>query len=198
VSIHVTGTLTSTVRLARQAAEQVDTPVRVVDSGTAATPQAFIALEAARAAERGVSLDQVTAIAEECRQRVGMYFAMETLEHLRRGGRIGRAATLLGARLNIQPVLTLHEGQVQPVTLTRTRRRALGRVIDEAAKVIGDRPVRAAVFHADALDEAMELAERAQRELHCTEFFISEFTPVMGAHTGPGIVGLAYFLERQP
>ena len=197
VAIHVSETLTSTVQLARQAAQEVDIPVRVVDSHTAAAPQAFIALEAARAAQRGASLDEVVAVAEECRQRVGMYVAMETLEHLHRGGRIGRAATLLGARLNIQPVLTLKDGQVQPVTLTRTRRRALSRVIEETVKVVGDRPVRASVFHADVPDEAQQLAECAQRQLHCLEFFISEFTPVMGAHTGPGVIGLAYCLEER-
>lgn len=196
VSIHVTGRLTSTVRVARQAAREAGVPVRVVDSGTAATPQAFIALEAARAAERGAPLDQVVAVAEECRGRVGMFFAMETLEHLRRGGRIGRAATLLGARLNIQPVLTLEDGQVQPVTLTRTRRKALDRVVEETAKVVGDRRVRMAVFHADVLDEALELAERVRQEFDCLEVSVCEFTPVVGAHTGPGIIGLGYCVEE--
>ncbi len=195
VAVLVAGTLTSTVRLAQQAAQEVNIPVRIVDTHTGATPEGFIALAAARAAWRGASLDEVVAVAEAYRERVGMFFAMETLEHLHRGGRIGKAATLLGARLRIQPVLTVAEGQVQPVTVTRSRQRALERLVEETAKVVGTRPIRASVFHADVPEEAQQLAERVQREFNCLEFFISEFTPVMGAHTGPGIIGIAYCLE---
>jgi len=196
VAILVAETLTSMVRLAQQAAQEANVAVRIVDSHTGAASQGFVVLEAARAARSGATLEQVVAVAEACRERVGMFFAMETLEHLHRGGRIGKAATLLGACLRIQPVLTLAEGQVQPVTLTRSRQRALDRVVEETAKAVGTRPIRASVFHADVLEEAQQLAERVQREFRCVEFFISEFTPVMGAHTGPRIIGIAYCLEE--
>jgi len=196
VAVFVAETLTSVVRLAQQAAQEVSVPVRIVDSHTGATPEGFIALAAARAAHRGASLEEVVAAAEACRERVGMFFAMETLEHLHRGGRIGKAATLLGARLRIQPVLTLADGIVQPVTITRSRQRALDRVVEEMAKAVGTRPIRASVFHADVLNEARQLSERVQQEFSCLEFWISEFTPVMGAHTGPGIIGIAYCLEE--
>lgn len=194
VAILVPETLTSTVRVARQAAELVDIPLRIIDAHTAATAEGFIALEAARAARRGASLDEVAAVAEACRERVGLCFTLETLEHLRRGGRIGRAATLLGARLNIQPVVTLANGQVQPVGVTRNRERALEMILAQVRRAVGERPIRAAVAHADAPEEAAILGERVQREFHCIEFFISEFTPVMGAHTGPGVVGVCYCL----
>lgn len=196
VAVLVTETLTSSVRAARQAARESDIAVEIVDSGTAAIAQGFIVLAAARAASSGTSSEQVVAAAEACRARVGMFFAMKTLEHLHRGGRIGKAATLLGLRLQIQPVLTLLGGQVQPVAATRSRRRALDRVVDQVSKAVGVRPVRASVAHADAPEEAALLAERVQRELHCIEFFVSEFTPVMGAHTGPGTIGVAYCLEE--
>ncbi|MBC7316980.1 MAG: DegV family EDD domain-containing protein, partial [Chloroflexi bacterium] len=143
---------------------------------------------------RGASLEEVAAVAEACRKRVGLCFTLETLEHLRRGGRIGRAATLLGARLNVQPIVTLAQGQVQPVAITRNRQRALEMIIAQVHRAVGDQPIRAAVAHADALEDAMILSERVQREFHCIEFFISEFTPVMGAHTGPGVVGVCYCL----
>jgi DegV family protein with EDD domain len=197
VAIFVAETLTSTIRLARQAAQEVDIPVRIVDPHTAATPEGFIVLAAARAAQQGASPDEVVALAESYRGRVGMFFAMETLEHLHRGGRIGQAATLLGARLRIQPVLTLADGQVKPVTIMRSRQRALERLVEETAKVVGTRPIRASVFHADVAEEAQQLAERVQRAFRCIEFFISEFTPVMGAHTGPGIIGIGYCLEDE-
>lgn len=195
VAVLVAETLTSTVRLARQAAREISIPVRIVDSRTGATPEGFIALAAARAARKGASLEEVVAAAESYRERVGMFFAMETLEHLHRGGRVGKAASLLGARLRIQPVLTVADGIVQPVTITRSRQRALDRLVEETAQAVGTRPIRASVFHADVPDEAQQLAERVQREFHCLEFWISEFTPVMGAHTGPGIIGIAYCLE---
>ncbi|MBC7255589.1 MAG: DegV family protein [Chloroflexi bacterium] len=194
VAILVPESLTSTVRVARQAAEMIPIPLRIIDAQTAATAEGFIALEAARAARRGASLEEVAAVAEACRKRVGLCFTLETLEHLRRGGRIGRAATLLGARLNVQPIVTLAQGQVQPVAITRNRQRALEMIIAQVHRAVGDRPIRAAVAHADALEDAMILSERVQREFHCVEFFISEFTPVMGAHTGPGVVGVCYCL----
>lgn len=196
VAILVPESLTSTVRVARQAAEAVDIPLRIIDAQTAATAEGFIALEAARAAQRGASLEEVAAVAEACRERVGLCFTLKTLEHLRRGGRIGRAATLLGARLNVQPILTLVNGQVQPVTITRNRQRALEVILTQVHRAVGDRPIHASVAHADAPKEAAILSERVQREFHCVEFFVSEFTPVMGAHTGPSVVGVCYCLAE--
>ena len=81
------------------------------------------------------------------------------------------------------------------MTITRSRQRALERLVVEVDNAVRERPIRASVFHADVPEEAQQLAERVQREFHCLEFFISEFTPVMGAHTGPGIIGIAYCLE---
>ncbi len=188
-------TLTSTYLVARQAAEGFDIPIQIVDAGTAACAQGFVVLAAARAANGGASLQQVVAAAEDCRARVGMFFAMETLEHLRRGGRIGRAATLLGARLSIQPVLTLAGGQVQPVAVHQRRRSAIDRVVKEVHRAVKGRPIRAAIFHADVPAEAAQLADRVQHEFHCVECAVSEFTPVMGAHTGPGIIGICYGIE---
>lgn len=198
VSIHVPETLSSTVRVARMAAQEVNrVPIEVIDAHTAATSQGFIVLAAARAARKGATLRQVVAIAEAYRERVGMFFTLETLEHLNRGGRIGQAAALLGSRLRIQPVLTLTNGQVRPVTVTRSRRQAKERVLEELARAVGDRPIRASVMHADVEAEAEEMAEQVRQRFRCIEFFATEFTPVMGAHTGPGIIGVTYCLEDE-
>ena len=171
--------------------------MRVIDANAAAGAQAFVALAAARAAEAGSDLEQVVSVAEECTKHVGMYAAIETLEHLRRGGRIGQAATLVGSRLRIQPVMTLIEGEVRVVGVTRSRQRAKDCILDELAQRVGESPIRASVFHADVAEEAAQLAEQVQQRFDCTEFFISEFTPVMGAHTGPGTIGVAFCLEDQ-
>ncbi len=195
VGIFVAANLTATMSVARRAAQEIAKPVHVVDAQTAASAQAFLVLKAARAAAAGATAEQVLRVVEESRPRTGMYFAFETLEHLHRGGRIGQAATLLGARLRIQPVLTLTGGQVRPVSVARTRQRALDRVLREVQAAVGENPARAAVFHADVPEEAEQMAERVQSMLRCVEFFISEFTPVMGAHTGPGVLGVAYCIE---
>lgn len=198
VSIHVAERLTTALQVARLAAQEVGQErIRIVDSHTAASPEGFVVLAAARAAARGASLDEVVAAAEECSTRVGMVFTMETLEHLHRGGRIGQAATLLGSRLRIQPVLTLMDAQVRPITIKRQRDQAKAQLLTELKRRAGGRPLRAAVFHADALQEAQELLEAIRTRFECVESFLAEFTPVMGAHTGPGIIGIGYCLEHR-
>ncbi|MBN1402180.1 MAG: DegV family protein, partial [Anaerolineae bacterium] len=197
ISILTSESLTSTVRLAQAAAREsgLQDRVVVIDSHTAGPSQAFIVLAAARAAHRGASADEVIAIAEAYRERVGLLFSLEDLKHLHRGGRIGHAAALLGSRLHIHPVLALAEGVVRPVTITRTRQSALERIVTRAHSLIGDEPIRAAVLHADVPEEAERLARQVRREFDCLELYVSDFTPVMGAHTGPGLIGIAYCLE---
>ena len=197
VSIHPPQCLTTTVQVARLVAEgDWPVPIRVVDARTAAAAQGFVVLAAARAAKAGGGLEEVAWAAEACAKRVGLYFTLETLRHLRRGGRIGQAGRLLGSRLRIQPVLKLSEGQVQVVSLTRSRQRARERILEEVARRVERVPVRIAVFHADVAEEARLMAQEVEARFHCVELLISEFTPVMGAHTGPGIVGVAYCLEE--
>jgi len=198
VALHVAERLTSAIRLSRQAALEIEplgVPVRVVDTHTAASPEGFVVLAAARAAAQGATLDEVVAAAEASRERVGMYIAMQTLEHLRRGGRIGRAAILLGARLSIHPILTVRDGEVLPVKVTRDWQHALEQVLEQTSDQADGKPVRLAAFHADMYDDACALLERARQRLNVIESFVVEFTPVMGAHSGPGIVGLSYCVE---
>lgn len=198
VAIMTTRTLTATVDVAKTAARELGLQDRVVviDAQTAGPAQAFVVLAAARAAHQGASADQVAAIAKAHRERVGMLFSLEDLKHLHRGGRIGQAASLLGSHLRIQPVLTLSEGTVRPVTVAHTRQGALARIMARLHRLVDHRPIRAGVFHADVLPEALELGRQVQEEFTCLEFFIADFTPVMGAHTGPGIIGIAYCLEE--
>jgi len=196
VSIHVAGGLSSTVDVARLAAEQASpVPIRMVDSQTATAAQGFVVLAAARAARSGASLEEVVSTAEYYRSRVGFFLTLETLEHLHRGGRIGQAAALLGSRLRIYPIIYLAKQRVSVAGVTRSRHRALQRIMDLTAARVGSVPVRASVFHADALEEAHWMAQEVQQRFRCVEFFMSEFTPVMGAHTGPGVVGVAFCLE---
>ena len=196
VSIHVAERLSATLDTARLAAEQASpVPIQIVDSGTATAAEGFIALAAARAARSGGDLEEVVSVAEHHRNRVGFFCTLATLEHLGRGGRIGQAAALLASRLRICPIIHLAEQEVRVSGVARTRKRALQRVMDLLAERVGSVPIRASVFHADAAEEADWMAQQVQERCRCVEFFMSEFTPVMGAHTGPGVVGIAFCVE---
>lgn len=198
VSIHLSGELSSTLRTAQLAAEQASpVPVRVIDSRTGAIAEGFVVLAAARAAAAGGALEKVAAAAEAAIPRAGLFITLETLEYLHRGGRIGEAAALLGSRLRIHPILYLAEGRVKVAGVTRSRRRAVERMLDLVAKQVGERPMCASVFHADARQEAERLEVLVRSRFNCQESYITEFTPVMGVHTGPGAIGVAFCAREQ-
>jgi len=198
VSIHAASELSATLQTARLAAEQASpVPVRVIDSRTGASAEGFVVLAAARAAVAGGSLEEVAAAAEAVIPRVGLFATLETLEYLHRGGRIGEAAALLGSQLRLHPILYLAEGRVKVAGVTRDRRRAIERMLDLMAEQVGRRPMCVSVFHADARQEAERLEALVHSRFDCRHFYITEFTPVMGAHTGPGTFGLAFCKRDQ-
>lgn len=193
VSVHLAEELSATVQTARLAAEQASSvPTRVIDCRTGATAEGFVVLAAARVAASGGSLEEVAAAAEAAIPRVGLFITLETLEWLHRGGRIGEAAALLGSRLHVQPILYLAEGRVKVAGVARTRHRAVARMLDLMAERVGERPTYVSVFHADALQQAEELKSLVLSHFDCHECSITEFTPVMGTHTGPGAIGVAF------
>jgi DegV family protein with EDD domain len=197
VSIHIPSELTGVVSLAKTAArEAASVPVVVIDSGLATIAQGFVVLAAAKVAEAGGSLEEVAAAAESMMPRVHFYATLDDLKHLHRGGRIGEAATLLGSKLRINPILNLENGRVRVVSVVRTRRTAVEKMMDMMWQHVGERPLHASVFHGDALSEAERIAAEIQSRFNCVEFYITEFTPVMGAHTGPGVLGLAFYAEE--
>jgi len=198
VSIHLSGELSATLRTARLAAEQASpVPVRAIDSRTGAIAEGFVVLAAARAAAAGGTLEKVAAAAEAAIPRVGLFVTLETLGYLHRGGRIGEAAALLGSRLRIHPVLYLAEGRVKVAGVTRSRHKAVERMLDLMAERVGERPMCVSVFHADARQEVEKLEVLVRSRFNCQEFYITEFTPVMGVHTGPGAIGLAFCAREQ-
>lgn len=196
LSIHMSPRLSATYNVAQTAAELVDNvPVRVFNCNTAAMGQGFVVLEAARAAAAGASLDEVTRRAEEVASRVKLLFTLDTFKYLHRGGRLGAAAALAGTLLQIKPVLWIHDGVVSEFARTRTRAKALQLIRNQVSEDIDTRPVHAAVLHADAADEAQTLEAFLDERFNCAELFVTEFTPVVGAHTGPGILGVAYHAD---
>ena len=166
--------------------------VSLVDSRSAGAAQGLIALDAARLAASGASASDVLARTE---QRVGdTHFIgyLNTLYYLWRGGRVPRLFMWMGSVLNLKPILQLSAGRIGMVERPRTEAKALARLTAIAAERTGGRPTRAAVMHAAEPGKAEMLAEQLQARLQIEELFITEFTPAIGAHTGPGLVGCAF------
>lgn len=196
VSIHLPLSLSATYETARMASQLVDGPqIRIVDSQSVSMAQGFVVVEAARAAAAGADLDAVVARAKEVDAKVCFFAVLETLEYLHRGGRIGGAVALLGSLLQIKPILHLVGGRVEPLAKPRTRRKAIRYMLQAMAEQVGSRPVHAAILQADAVQEAEALKQRVAEQFDCLELYVTEFTPVMGAHAGPGVLGLAFYVD---
>ena len=192
VSVHLSAELSGTWDAARLAAAQVgEHLVKVVDSRSAAMGSGFAVLAAARAAADGAGVDDVVATARRTAAATRTFFVVETLEHLRRGGRLGPAAAFLGSALAVKPVLHVRDGAVVPLEKVRTSARALARLVQRAVEAAGEGPVALAVHHLAAPERADRLAaELRQRLPRHTELHVSELGAAIGAHVGPGSVGV--------
>ena len=194
VSDHLSGTLDSATTAVKMIP---DFPITVVDSRSASMGQGFIALAAARAADEGKDHTEVAEVVRRLVPIMRVVFVVDTLEYLHRGGRIGGAQRLLGSVLSIKPLLHLVDGKIEPLASVRTKRKALGRALEIIeADTTGKGPLHAAVLHASKPDEANEFLSAIQEHLQPVELFQTELTPVVGTHTGPGLVGLAYYCEE--
>ncbi|MEV4317885.1 DegV family protein [Actinocrispum sp. NPDC049592] len=192
VSVHLSRHLSGTWDSARLAAEEIGAgKVRVVDSRTTGMGLGFAALRAAAAAASGASPQEVEDAAVDAAALTKTFFMVETLEYLRRGGRIGAAAALVGTALAVKPVLHVSEGRIVPLEKVRTTSRALARLVDLAADAAGSGRVELAVHHLAAPDRAAELATRLEERLPGSAgCVVSELGAVIGAHTGPGVLGV--------
>lgn len=192
ISAKLSGTIQSALQ-AKDALEAAGEKVHIVDSNTTAMAMGFVVLAVARAAAEGAKLAEVKALAERAIGYTGVYFAVDTLEFLHRGGRIGGAQRFLGSALNLKPILALEDGRVEAVDRVRTKSKALERVLELVAEdVRGKSPIRLATLHANASQDARELLEKASQQFSAAESIFSEVSPVIGTHAGPGTVGLAF------
>lgn len=186
--------LTATINSAEQAkATFPHSTIEIVDSLDVAMSLGFQVLAVARAIEEGKSFEEVVAIARTARNYTGVMFVVESLEFLHRGGRIGGASRLLGTALGLKPLLELRDGNVEPLENVRTKAKARARMLDLIEeRVAGQSNIRLAGLHAAAEEEAQELLKEAEKRLHPVETLFTEVSPVIGTHTGPGVVGLAF------
>ena len=192
ISIHISEKLSGTYASALQAAEITDPKrVRVVDSQLVSMSLGLIALTASAMAAKGADVEAIESKVLNMRPHVQTYFSVATLEFLRRGGRIGRAGALLGSVLQVKPVLCIRDGQVTPLERVRTFERALNRIVELTREVDRGHGVCVIVGHADAQADA----ERIGRELEpiAETLMIQPLGPVVGAHAGPGVVGVGCY-----
>jgi DegV family protein with EDD domain len=193
VSIHISGGISGTVESARQSAAEIarghpGSRIEVVDSTVSAGALGLVVLAAAGRARAGADAGAVVAAANDAIAAMRFWFAVETLEYLRRGGRIGAAQAWLGGALKIKPILTL-AGQITPIERVRTSRRAFERMVDFMQARQGDGADAWVVQHIRAADVAGLLVDRGRDVFGCEPAFVSEVGPVIGAHVGPGLVG---------
>lgn len=191
VSVHLSAALSGTVEAARLAARSAPVPVTVIDSGTIGMGLGFAALSAAATVMSGGSAESAASAAVRRAELTRSLIYVDTLEHLRRGGRIGAAATLLGSALMVKPLLDIADGQIAPLEKVRTSSRALARLEELAVAEAGERRVDLGVQHLFASARAETLATRLrERVAHVEDVYVGEVGPVIGAHVGPGMLGV--------
>ncbi len=194
VSVHLSADLSGTVDAARVAARQVaddGVHVVVVDSRSLGMGLGLTAAAAARAVREGAGAEEAARAARRFALDVSIWLYVDTLEYLRRGGRVGAAAAMVGSALSVKPLLHLADGRLEPLERVRTAGRALARLEQLAVRGAGSRPVDMAVQHLAAGDRAQEIAQRLRRRVpHLRSMYVGEVGAVVGAHVGPGMLGV--------
>jgi len=203
VSVHLSRQVSGTCESAQLAARRVPVPVRVVDTGLVGIGTGLAARAAARAAADGADADEVAQTAVDHAEATTSLIYVDTLEHLRRGGRVGNAAALMGSALAVKLLLVIEDGRIVPLEKVRTSTRALARIETraiEAAVTLGDQPVSVVVQHlaADARAEALAASLRERLAEHGVKacVVVGEVGAVIGAHVGPGMVAVVVAPDR--
>jgi DegV family protein with EDD domain len=191
VSAHLSGDMSGTYDSAVLASREAPVPVVVVDTRRVAMAMGYAVLDGARSAEAGADAETVAAVVRERAAASSALFYVDTLDYLRRGGRIGAATALLGQALAVKPILELRDGTVAPLEKVRTASKALARLEELVVERADGRPCDIAVHHLDAAARAETLAGRLAARLVDSRVLVSEVGAVVGAHVGPGMVAVA-------
>ncbi|MDY7039330.1 MAG: DegV family protein [Chloroflexota bacterium] len=198
ISIHIGSGISGTVDSALSACRELpQARISVVDSLSTSMGLELMVVSAAEAVAAGKSHEEVVAMLERMVRDTRLFFVVDTLEYLQKGGRIGGAAALVGTLLNVKPILHLKDGLIEPLSKVRTKRKAVGHLLDLMTEDLGSgEPVRVVVGHAVTPKEGQALLEEARSRLNCTASSLSQIGPVIGTHVGPGSLGLAVCPER--
>ena len=199
LGIFISSGLSGTVQSALQAKELIENGrerISIFDSQTTTMAMGFQVLAAARAASQGQSLTECLQAAEQARSRTGVYFVVDTLEYLHRGGRIGSAQRFLGTALNMKPILYMNNSKIEALERVRTKGKALDRLVELVTEHChGKGKISLAAPNSNAADEAQAVLEKASQRLDVAESMVAQLSPVIGTHVGPGTVALAYMTE---
>ncbi len=195
LSIHISSTLSGTLESARQAAGLLpELDIRLFDTRSCSIGQALQVAEAARMAHAGASYEEIAARLEDMRDKMQAYFMVDTLEYLAKGGRIGKAAHLVGTLLDMKPILTLRNGVVEAYARHRTRKRALAALDELVTKgAQGKKGLHLGIVHAVCEADARRLADSWREKLQPEVLLFAELGPGIGVHTGPGTIGVCWY-----
>jgi len=197
VSIHIAEPLSGTLACAYATKRMLSSvSIEIIDSQSVSMGLGFITLAAARAAAEGKEVAEVVTAARELIPRMSFFFVVDTLEYLAKGGRIGGASALMGSVLQIKPILHIAKGRIEVLKKVRSKGKAQRRLLEIMEARIGSASsVHAAVLHAAAPEEAQAVREELARRFNCAELYVSEFSPALGTHAGPGMIGVAFYAE---
>ena len=195
VGAYISSGLSGTIASAEAAKAQIpELNITIIDSLGASMSLGFVALAAARAAATGKPLNEVIAAAEEVRDQVHILFAVDTLEYLHRGGRIGGAKRLLGTALKIRPLLHLEGGHIEPLAQVRTKRKAIAQMLDIVEERLGGRQMgEASILEAGNPEEGKVVAQQVKERFGISTVYHAMVSPAIGTHVGPGTVGIAFY-----
>ncbi len=197
VAVHVAGKQSATCNLAEVAGRESPVPVTVVDSQTTAMAQGFVALEAARAAAEGATLEEVAARARAVVPNAGVVALLETVNYVFRGGRLSSAASTVGSLLKISPLIRVQNNRVSLIGQARRRSKGIAAVIEKVVDEVQDNPVHLTVHYTEDETEGAYVLRELKRLLRCVETYLLHVPTELGVHTGPGALGVAYYIERQ-
>ncbi len=190
VSHKLSGTLNSITQAKKQIPQAT---IEVVDTLSIAMAMGFQVMAVARAIADGATLAEAKALAEGAREYTGLFITPRTLEYLHRGGRIGGATRFLGTALNIKPIIEVRDGRLEPIERVRTRKKVMRRLVELIEeKIAGRTPVRLSAVHANSPEEAQALLDMASKRLNPVDAVLTDVSPAVGVHVGPGTIGLAF------
>jgi DegV family protein with EDD domain len=198
VSVLVSSKISGTIANAQTAVDKLpEIDIRIVDSYNSSMGLGHVVLAAARAAAEGKTADQVVRAAENMRDQINFIFVVDTLEYLHKGGRIGGAKRLMGTALRVKPMLEFRDGQIEPLEQVRTKQKAYARLLEIAAERLGDRRMaEATVADIDNPRDGDAVAQMVIERFNPKMIHRSEVSPVVGTHTGPGTIGLAFYAKE--
>jgi DegV family protein with EDD domain len=196
VAIMLTGGLGTAYQSAVKAKEMVHgVPIEVIDTRLALMGEGFIVLEAAKAAKSGGTIEEVVKAAKDTMAKMHVYFALDTFEFLRRGGRVSFPKAALASLLRVKPIMAFVDGKVEAIKRPRTMSAAIKAMVDIMKEKVKNTPLHVSVSHADNPEGVETLKKKIEASFTCKEMIVTEVTPIIGTHWGPGALGIAFYNE---